>query len=397
MSGKVVPIDWAASPERVLLVAVEPSADALGAALLRELRPLFSPQTRFEGCGGPLMEREGLESFFPIDALSVMGVSDVVRVLPEAFQRAEQIVRLVESERVDAVIFIDGWGFSRLCAARLKKRAPSTKLFKLGAPQVWASRPRRVGFVKKHFDGVLCLLPFEPKIFQKAGVRAAFIGNPNFQAAWAARGDGAAFRRRHDMDDAPLLILVPGSRCAEVDRLMPVYAEATKLLSDRMPDLRFCIPLAPSVADRVRRQVGRWPVPVTLVEAEERYDAFAAATAAIAKSGTVTTELAINHTPMAVAYKLDPLTALWARQVMITPFVTILNVTAGDYIVPEFLQGACTARNLAGAVAPLLRESEARAEQLEVFPRLLASLAVDGPPAAKLGAEKIREWMKEPV
>ncbi len=380
---------------KIMLVAVEPSGDALGAALLRELRAVF-PDALFTGCGGPLMEAEGFESLFPIDKFAVIGPVGAFAAWPEALQRGKELAETAAREAIDAAILIDAWSFSKLCAERMRKRAPKTRLYKFAAPQVWASRPSRVRQIGPLFDGVLCLFPFEPAWFQGAGVKTAFIGNPNFQAAWAARGDGARFREKHGLGSRPLLLLAPGSRRAEVARLIGTLEQTVKHLAARVKDLAVVMPVAPQVADRVREKTKRWETAPLLVGPDEKNDAFAAATAAIAKSGTVTTELAVNRTPMVVVYKVDLATALWIKAIMRTPFVTILNVAAGRFVVPELLQWDCTPENIAGAALPLLQGGEARTQQLGDFPPLLASLAVDGPSAARLGAEKIKEWLASP-
>ncbi|MEE2693119.1 MAG: lipid-A-disaccharide synthase [Pseudomonadota bacterium] len=391
MSGKVIPINAGANV-RFMLVAVEPSGDALGAALFRELKKLF-PAALFTGCGGPLMEKEGFRSLFPIDPFSVIGFTDVARAIPAAYKRAEELTQIAITNKITAAVFVDGWAFSRICAKRMRKQAPETKLFKFGAPQVWGSRPQRVHFVKAHFDGVLCLLPFEPQWFRKVGVKAEFVGNPNFQAAWAARGDRAAFRERHGLGQAPVLAVLPGSRRGEIERLRKPLEGAVSLLAERVEGLRIVAPLAPQVEQRARAMMAEWPGAPVIVDQEEKYDAFAAADAAIAKSGTVTTEIAINRTPMVITYRFDPLTAFWARRVLTTPFASVLNYAAGRYVIPELIQEQCTAENLAGAVLPLLTGGESRIEQLAAVPELLAGMAVDGPPAERLAAEQIRAWM----
>jgi lipid-A-disaccharide synthase len=381
---------------RIMIVAVEPSADAIGAALLGELREL-APQARVLGCGGPRMAANGFQSLFPIDRLSVMGLIDALRALPEAQKRARDLSDLAVRERIDAAVFIDAWGFSRLCAGMLRKRTPSAKLFKLGAPQVWASRPRRVNAVRALFDGVLCLLPFEPAVFEKAGVRAEFMGNPNYQTAWRYRGDGDKFRELHELGPAPLLVVLPGSRKTEARRLLFPFAGAVRLLAERLPGLRVVAVLAPQVEAIARPLIATWPGAPIFAGDDEKYDAFAAADAALAKSGTVTTELAINRTPMAVAYKFDPVTAIWIRRIATTRFASIINIAAERAVIPEFLQENCRPDYLAAALEKLMTDRETRLEQLEAFPPLLAYLGVDGPPAARRAAETILDWMKSPA
>lgn len=377
----------------IMIAAVEPSADAIGAAVLGELSSLAPPGARFCGCGGALMQAQGFQSLFPIDGLSVMGFIDVVRAVPEAWQRAEQLAACAESQKIDAAIFIDGWAFSRLCAQKIRKRAPKTRLFKLVAPQVWASRPGRVDFVKSHFDGVLCLLPFEPPLFEKVGVPATFIGNPNFQAAWRERGNREAFRRRHQIGDSTLIAVLPGSRRGEIDKHLKPFEDAVRLLAQRLPNLRVVTALPKPVEALARAQMRHWPGGLIFAEPEEKADAFAAADAALAKSGTVVTELAINGVPMVVAYRVDPVTALWARMVVKAKFASILNIVAGYEAIPEHIQEKCRPERLAADLLALLTDRELRLEQIEIFPSLLKKLGVDGPPAERIGAEKLAEWL----
>ncbi|MCB2113018.1 MAG: lipid-A-disaccharide synthase [Parvularculaceae bacterium] len=378
---------------RILLAAVEPSADAIGASFMRELK-ILAPEASLFGCGGPEMKREGLESLFPIDAFSVFGATDVLRVAPLAMRRARELAEKAAAERADVAVFIDGWAFSRLCATRFRKISPLTTMIKFAAPQVWASRPQRVNFVRKYFDGVLALLPFEPEWFTRAGARAQFVGNPNFQAAWNARGNAAAFRVRHGVGDAPLLAVLLGSRKREVSRLSKPFGEAVEYLAKEIPGLRIVSPLAESVAGEAGRIIANWPGDPILTGADEKYDAMAAANAALTASGTASTELAINRTPMVVAYRVDPVTAFWARKVKTTPFASIINVAAGRFVIPEFIQEKCDGRLIASALLALFEEPSEYVEQAAAFDVILKELGVDGLPAARLAAEKTLEWAR---
>ncbi|MDZ7627983.1 MAG: lipid-A-disaccharide synthase [Parvularculaceae bacterium] len=379
------------TPPKILLTAVEPSGDDIGASLIAAIRAR-APEASFIGCGGAAMSREGLQSLFDIAPLSVMGFLDVARAAPKAFQFADAIAETVVKEKPDIAVLVDGWAFSRLVATRLKKFSPGTTLVKLAAPQVWASRAGRVEFVKSHFDAVLCLLPFEPPYFTKAGVKAEFIGNPNFQAAWRARGDGAGFRARHGLGDAPVLAVLLGSRRTEVNRLAKPFGEAVQLLAERVPGLRVAAPLAPSVDRLARLKLSRFAGDPILVGPAEKNDAMAAANVGLTASGTASTELAINRTPMVVGYKLDPITAIWARSVLRTPYVSIINVAGGRPVIPELLQDECKGPNLAGALLPLFTDPHVYAEQGSAFSTILKSLGVDGAPAADIAAARILEW-----
>jgi len=382
-----------AGPLKIMLVAVEPSADAIGAALFEELKAAAPAGTAFLGCGGPAMVAAGFESLFAIDALSVMGFTDVARALPEGIRRANQLTRAAVSAKIDAVVFIDGWAFSRVCAKRMRRQCPDVKLIKFAAPQIWASRPQRVDFVRDHFDGVLTLFPFEAPLFEAAGVRAEFIGNPNFQKAWNERGDGAAFRADRNIGDGPLLAVLLGSRKSELRHLGGVFGETVEILLKEIKDLRIVIPVADHIADDVRAFIKDWPGDPMLVAPNEKPDALAAATAALAVSGTISTEIAINNTPMIIAYRVDALTAFWAKRVVITPYGAIINVAADKEIIPEFIQERARPALLADAIRVLLTSHEARAAQLEAFPAILKQLGIEAPSASKTGARKILQWI----
>ncbi|NWG92447.1 MAG: lipid-A-disaccharide synthase [Parvularculaceae bacterium] len=379
------------APLKIMLAAVEPSADSIGASLMRDLKEL-APSASYSGCGGPLMEREGLRRLFPIEPFAVMGATDVLRVAPLAMRRAEEFAAAAKSIAADVAVFIDGWAFSRLATTRLRKQSPATTSVKFVAPQVWASRPQRVKFVKRYFDGVLTLFPFEPPYFTKEGVRAEFVGNPNFQAAWRARGNAIAFRARHRLDDIPLLAVLPGSRRREVTRLAPPFRRAVERLIGALPDLRVVTPVAEGVSTVVRKEMRKWPGDPIFVDADEKYDAMAAANAALTASGTASTELAVNRTPMIVAYKVDPLTAFWARRVKTTPYASIINVVANRFVIPEFIQEACEGSAIADALLSLFNDPAAYVEQASAFDSILKELGVDGPSASRLAALRVLEW-----
>ncbi len=374
---------------KLMLAAVEPSADALGASLIRSLREQGA-HAELIGCGGPLMAAEGFESAFDTSQFSVMGFTDVAKVLPAAWARSREMAAICAEQSVDVAVFVDGWSFSRLAAKRIRQRAPQTKIVKFAAPQVWASRPERVDFVRDHFDLVLTLLPFEPPFFERVGVEAVFVGNPNFEQVAATPRSGQAFREQHNLGNAPLLILLPGSRKGEVTRLLTPFAEAAKQTMAKVPGLKVAIAVAPAVRDFVTAQVANWSFDPVIVDAAGRFDAFAAADAALAASGTVTTELAITETPMVVAYRVDALTAFWAKQVLVTPYVSILNNYANEMVIPERLQQDCTPEQLSADLCRLFMDEEVRRKQLSAFRRLLPGLIGAGDASGIAAREVIR-------
>jgi len=357
----------------VLVTACEPSGDSMGGAFMRAVLAEH-PGVRFIGGGGPAMAAAGLEEPLATDQLAVMGVADALLALPRAKSLTRQLANLAQVEQPDAAVLIDSWAFSKMAATAIKKASPNTKMVKLAVPQVWASRPERALAASELFDKLLCLLPFEPSYFTDAGGDAAFIGNPNFQEVAKSPKSGASFRAEHGLGSQPILVVLPGSRKSETKQLLPVYGETVSAVAAKIPDLKVLVVTAPSVASSVKSAAVGWKADVMFVDANRRLDAFEAGDVALAASGTVTTELAMCGTPMTVAYKFGPITAYWARRVVTTPFVTVLNVAAGEEIIPERIQEDCNPPQLTADVMRLFTDAEERRKQLSAFRRLLPCL-----------------------
>jgi lipid-A-disaccharide synthase len=347
-----------------MLVAAEPSGDALGAALAEALQA--TSDVRLIGVGGPLMKRRGIVSPFDIAPLSVLGIFDALAAYPLVRRRAVEVGKLAARERPDVVVLIDSWGFNLRVARAVRRRLPGVRLIKYVGPQVWATRAGRARTLAKAVDQLLTIHSFDAPWFERAGLATSFVGNP-ILAAPRVGGEPDRFRARIGAaPDDPLLVVAPGSRRGEVERLMAPFEEAVRRLAVERPTLKIVILAADSVAGLVTVRAARWRSPTPIIVGEtERQDAMAAATAALACSGTVTTELALAGAPVVVAYRLDPPTAVIAKMLIRTPFIALMNVAAGREIAPEFVQSACTGRRLAAALAPLLDDPEARARQSE--------------------------------
>lgn len=364
----------------IYLLAGEQSGDVLGARLMQALRRK-TPDIRFAGVGGPRMEAAGLQSLFPMHELAVMGLLEIlprIRRLRRLLMRATEDVR---RRHPDVLVTIDSPGFMlRLLKAM---RGSGIKRVHYVAPQVWAWREHRVREFPGLWDRLLCLLPFEVAFFASHGVPATFVGHPVLQSG-ADRGNAAAFRARHDIaPDAPLIILMPGSRRTEVGRLLPVFAETVHLLTERFPTLVAVVPVASAVAETVRRATATWTHrPIVVTDIDEKHDAYAAASAALTKSGTSTLELALAGVPMAVTYRVNPVTAMIARRLIRVPHVAMVNLLAGRAVVPELLQQDCTSAKLAATITTLLTDQAAADGQRDGFHAAIASLAVPaGTPA----------------
>ncbi len=363
------------------MLAGEASGDVLGARLIAALRTL-RPDLVFCGVGGARMAEQGFVSLFPMRDLAVMGLAEILPRLRSLRRRMNEAAADIAAQQPDLVVTIDSPGFS----LRLLKRVAPLGIRRVHyvGPQVWAWRENRVKEFPGLWDALLCLLPFEVDFFAGHGVPARFVGHPVLQSG-ADTGNAARFRARHGIAaDTRIVVLMPGSRRTEAPRLMPVFGRAMALLAADFPRLLPVIPSSPVVADVVRRAAAMWPVrPLILTEIDDKHDAYAAAGAALTKSGTSTLELALARVPMAVTYRVNPVTAALARRLIRVKHVAMVNLLAGRLIVPELLQQDCTPEKLRAVLRMLLTDDAAAAAQRAAFAAVMASLAApEGTPAA---------------
>lgn len=376
-------------PATVMLVAAEASGDRLGAELARAIRAELGPEAvRFVGVGGPEMAKEGVESPFDIHELSVLGLTEAIGVYGRARARLRQAAALAVREKPDVAVLIDSWGFSIRLARLLRRDQPSLPIVKYVAPQVWATRPWRARELARSVDHLLTIHAFEAPYFEKHGLATTFVGNPVL-ARHNADGDAARLRASIGAGaDDPILLLLPGSRSGEVERMMAPFEQAVDLLKADRANLRVVIPAADAVVDKIRTLTSGWKHPPHVVEGDlARRDAMAAATAALACSGTVTTELALAGCPMVVGYRVSAITALAVRLLIRTRYITLLNIAAGAAVAPELLQDACTGPALAAAASALLDDPERRARQVAAQNAALDKMGrTGGDPSARAAA-----------
>jgi lipid-A-disaccharide synthase len=363
----------------IMLVAAEASGDALGAGLMRALRRRLGEGVRFVGVGGARMAAEGLQSPFDISDLSILGWAEGLKAYPRVVKRADETAALAAREKPDAAVLIDSWGFTLRVAQRLRRQDPGLKLIKYVGPQVWASRPARAKTLARSVDHLLSILAFDAPYFERAGLKVTPVGNPtlakDFSKAdplWLREALGAA-------PDEPVLLVLPGSRRAEIARLMGPFGDAVARLKASHPRLHVALALAESVADEARAAVQSWPVRPFLIEGEAaRIDAMKGATLALACSGTVTTELALAGCPFVVAYRLSGVTYWLLRVAIKTRWITLINIAAGREIAPELIQGRCNGAELAGALALRLDDEALRLRQIAGQTEALARLGPVG-------------------
>lgn len=360
----------------IFLVAGEPSGDEIGGRLIAALREAAGEGIGLAGVGGEAMAAQGFESLFPMEELSVMGL---VEVLPRAVgitRRMSETAAAVRRLSPDAVVTIDAPEFANGVWRRLD--GVDSALVHYVAPTVWAWRAGRARKLARRIDHLLALFPFEPPYFEAEGLDCTFVGHPALEAG-IERDAGAAFRARHGISGGPVIGLLPGSRRAEISRLMPVFADALRRIATVEPTIRAVIPAVPAQLEPVRHAAAGLPVPALVAaRREERHAAMAACDVAIAASGTVALDLALAGVPMVIAYRVNPVTAAIMRRMIRVRYVTIVNVILDRPAIPEFLQQDCTGARLAEAALGLLRDGRAREEQRAAVAGALARLRPAG-------------------
>ncbi|MEP4380706.1 MAG: lipid-A-disaccharide synthase [Alphaproteobacteria bacterium] len=345
----------------VYVIAGEPSGDVIGARLIEALGAGAGPGFKVSGIGGPEMEAAGLQSLFGYGELAIMGLFEVLPSVPRLLRRMRQVAQDIERLKPDVIVTIDSPGFVFGVIRRLRTRACPRVHYV--APTIWAWRAGRVRKFRKHFDHLLTLFPFEPPLFDAAGMASTFVGHPVAEGD-VDSGDGPAFRARHGIPaDATMLCVLPGSRAGEVSRLLPIARETLFRVMPDHPNLTLVIPAAENVRALIEARVAAWPWPVMVVDgARERYDAFAASDLALATSGTVTLELSWAAVPTVVMYRVPWLTGEIARRMIRVRFASIVNIVADREVLPEFLQPRCRPELIAGTLGDLLSDPQRRTE-----------------------------------
>ena len=355
---------------RIALVAGEASGDILGAGLMRALKTRH-PAVEFIGVGGPLMQAEGLTSYFPMERLSVMGLVEVLGRLRELLARRKKLVADLIAAKPDVFIGIDAPDFN--LNIELKLRQAGIKTVHYVSPSVWAWRQKRVLKIREGCDLMLTLFPFEARFYEEKGVPVRFVGH-TLADAIPLEADRAAARAELGLPDGPLVALMPGSRGGEVGRLGALFLDTAQRLRALRPGVRFVMPCA-SAQRRAQLEellAGR-DLPLTLLDGQSHL-ALAACDAVLIASGTATLEALLYKRPMVVAYRLAPLTFWILKRMVKSPYISLPNLLAQRLLVPELLQDDATVEALAQTLSPLIEGGE---EQTRGFDEIHRTLRLD--------------------
>jgi lipid-A-disaccharide synthase len=372
----------------IYLIATEESGDRLGSALMKVLRQRLGEDVRFEGVGGSSMAREGLQSLFPIEELSIIGLAAVLRKLPSILKLITRATEDVLRARPDVLVIIDSPDFTHRVANRVRQRDPSIPVVNYVSPTVWAWRPGRAKAMRAYVDHVLALLPFEPEAHQRlGGPPCTYVGHPLIEQIDALRPNADEQARRETKP--PVLLVLPGSRRSEIRHHMATFGATLDLLQKQGTQFELILPTMPHLVEVIAEALKAWPVQPRIVVGEtEKRAAFRIAHAAFAKSGTVTLELALSGVPMVTAYKAGSVEAWIIRRRITSSSVILANLVIGENVIPEFIQEDCTPEKLAASLQEVLADTPMRHRQIEALARLDGIMAT-GEASPSVGAANV--------
>jgi lipid-A-disaccharide synthase len=368
----------------LLLSCGEPSGDLYAGALTRALHAL-SPATKVSGLGGPEFRDAGGELVEDFRGLAVTGLTEAIAKLPRSQKTMTHLFSLARARRPDAIVLVDFPDFNLRLAARVKTLGVPVVYYI--SPQIWAWRASRIDVIRKVADLMLVIFPFEEAIYRKAGVPVEFVGHPLVDIAKPASSREAFLSNLGLAPDAPTVAVLPGSRPNEVSRILPDLVGAAARIRSSVPRAQFLIARAPYLDDRLfepARQLGSAPA-VTV--AGDTDTVLASADVALTASGTATVQAAIHDTPMVVVYRVSPLTYRLGRRLVKVDTFAMVNLIAGERIVPELIQDAFTPDAVAKAAVEMLTVAD-RSRQIRAgLARVRAKLG--GPGASRRAAEAI--------
>ena len=380
---------------KIVLIATEESGDRLGANLMKVLRQRLGGAVRFEGVGGRSMAREGLTSWFPIEELSIIGLAAVVRQLPKILRLIKQTSAAITEAAPDILVIIDSPDFTHRVAKRVRASDPRIPIVDYVSPSVWAWRPGRARAMLTYVDHVLALLPFEPEAYQRLrGPPCSYVGHPLTEQLASLRPNPDERQRR--AASPPVLLVLPGSRRSEIRHHMAVFGQTLARLADEGVAFDLVLPTMPHLQDAVTEALKTWPVqPRIVIGEQEKRAAFRIAHAALAKSGTVTLELALSGVPMVTAYRTGSVEAWILRRAINVDSVILANLVVGENVVPEFLQQDCTPEKLSQALREVLGDTAMRRKQVEAFAGIDQIMSTGNQPPSTRAADIVLATMRK--
>lgn len=370
------------------LVAGEASGDTLGADLIQELKQRY-PHARFVGIGGPKMQALGFESWVPMEKLSVMGLFEVLKHLPELLKIRKSLIQNLLDLRPDVFIGIDAPDFNFTVERRLKVAGIPTVHYV--GPSVWAWREKRLEKIKQAVDGMLVLFPFEPTIYHKYQISVQYVGHPLANQVPEQPNTQQARKKLGLPEAGQFTGILPGSRMSEINKMADVYIQAAAKLSIIYPEMQFIVPCVHEKAQkRIQQAVEQFapklPIHLFMQQAQTVMEA---SDQLIVTSGTATLEAALMQRPMVLSIKVHPISYWIMKRLATTQWIGLPNILAQQSLVPELIQAEATPEKIALELGRLVVDKQNRAKLLRAF-KAQAELLKQ--PSAKLASEAIAQW-----
>ena len=392
------------NPKRIFLIAGEPSGDHLGANLMAGLSSLY-PEVVYFGVGGPAMIDQGLDSTFPYDELSVMGIVEVLNNLPGLVKRKNQLIKSILDNSFDAVITIDSPDFTLRVARGIKHGGFENPVVHYVAPTVWAWRRGRVKKIRESVDHILTLFPFENEVLKESNISSTFVGHPIASMQIPNAEEISQVAQQLGLEAVkPTLLILPGSRPAEIAKMGPVFAQAGQLFKQAFPDYQLVVAPRPGLENLLQdTNKFNWPENTRFLEGnwkdneeQERMKLalFTLSDLAMASSGTVSLELAATSTPMVIGYDLNWLSRQIIGSMLLVDTVTLVNLITSTRTVSELLGKNLTPENMFAELKKLASNPSEQKAQMEVFAQTMLALGRNNPNQLARPAEAVADFIQ---
>ena len=391
---------------KIFISAGEHSGDLLGARLIRALKDELDSQNHidFQGVGGPLMEREGFKSLFDFSRLSIMGIKDIFINFVPIFKILVQARNYNLAWKPDLVITIDSPEFNLRLATMIKKQWKNVKIVHYVLPSVWAWRQGRIKILKKNFDHILSILPFEKDFLKKFDIKCDFVGHPIATDVLPKTRDVIAFKRNLNIRESTKIVtLLPGSRIGELQRMLPIFLETAKLLANKFPNITFICPTPKVVSKQFEELVLKQEIEIKQISAESssseefeksKRSLYACSDLALATSGTVVLELAKANVPMVVGYRTGFLTQIIYRLFITVSSANLINLITKKNDIPEFLFYKCNYKNFYREAEKILGKKKHTEPQLVSSKQAIRELGYGSKDPSIRAAKSIKNFFK---
>ncbi len=369
-----------AEHKRIMIITGEASGDLHASRLVQEIRKVL-PDVQFTGIGGSRMHDAGVDLIFENREITVTGISETLSKVKSIIKAYRNVKETLKTFRPDLLILLDFPDFN-LRVAKVANKTGIPVLYYI-SPQVWAWRKGRINQIRRLVEKIVVILPFEASLYGDKGI---FVGHPLLDVVRTSLSKEEVMMRYNLQEGAPLVALLPGSRKNEVHQLLPVFLDAAHLIQEQIPDIHYVLPLAPTIPEEeIRPLLQNASVPVHLIK-DQIYDVLSISDFAIVASGTATLETAILGVPMLIAYKLSKLSYFLAKRLVRVPHIGLINMVAGDRVVPELIQDNVTPRRVTEEALSFLQNRD-RSEQ--VSRKLKEAVSRLGGPGASARAAQV--------